>query len=57
MIQRRGADMEDVKELIAEFKHQWKYGRRELVESGLTAFWVLIALYVMLVWGSMENPR
>jgi len=57
LIQRRGADMEDVKELIAEFKHQWKYGRRELVESGLTAFWVLIALYVMLVWGSMENPR
>ena len=57
MMQRRGADMGDIKELIAEFKHQWKYGRRELVESTIAAFWVLLALYVMLVWGSMENPR
>jgi len=57
LIQRRGADMEDVKELIAEFKYQWKYARRELVESTIAAFWVLIALYVILVWGSMENPR
>lgn len=57
MIQRRGGDMEDVKELIGEFKYQWNHNRKDLVEGTLAMLTLLVGLYLFLVLGSMENPQ
>lgn len=57
LIQRRGADMEDIRELISDLKYEWKRDRREFVENLLAALSIVFALYVVLVAGSAGGTK
>jgi hypothetical protein len=49
--------MEDIREMVSEFKYEWKHNRREFVESLLGALSIVLAIYVVLVAGSAGGAK